>query len=123
MSSGFETLNLHPQLKQAIDALGFKEMTPIQQKVLKYTLAGHDAIGRAQTGTGKTAAFLVSIINDLLTNPIKEQRFRGEPRALILAPTRELAIQIENDAKDLVKYTNLNVVTLVGGVDFDKQRK
>lgn len=123
MSSGFETLNLHPQLKQAIDALGFKEMTPIQQKVLKYTLAGHDAIGRAQTGTGKTAAFLVSIINDLLNNPIKEQRFRGEPRALILAPTRELAIQIENDAKDLVKYSNLNVVTLVGGVDFDKQKK
>ncbi|WP_010110906.1 ATP-dependent RNA helicase RhlB [Acinetobacter sp. P8-3-8] len=123
MSSGFETLNLHPQLKQAIDALGFKEMTPIQQKVLKYTLAGHDAIGRAQTGTGKTAAFLVSIINDLLNNPIKEQRFRGEPRALILAPTRELAIQIENDAKDLVKFSNLNVVTLVGGVDFDKQKK
>ena len=123
MSSGFETLNLHPQLKQAIDALGFKEMTPIQQKVLKYTLAGHDAIGRAQTGTGKTAAFLVSIINDLLNNPIKEQRFRGEPRALILAPTRELAIQIENDAKDLVKYSDLNVVTLVGGVDFDKQKK
>ncbi|RYL28382.1 ATP-dependent RNA helicase RhlB [Acinetobacter piscicola] len=123
MSSGFETLNLHPQLKQAIDSLGFKEMTPIQQKVLKYTLAGHDAIGRAQTGTGKTAAFLVSIINDLLNNPIKEKRFRGEPRALILAPTRELAIQIENDARELVKFSNLNVLTLVGGVDFDKQRK
>ena len=123
MSSGFETLNLHPQLKQAIDALGFKEMTPIQQKVLKYTLAGHDAIGRAQTGTGKTAAFLVSIINDLLNNPITTQRFRGEPRALILAPTRELAIQIENDARDLIKFSQLKVVTLVGGVDFDKQRK
>ena len=123
MSSGFETLNLHPQLKQAIDALGFKEMTPIQEKVLKYTLAGHDAIGRAQTGTGKTAAFLVSIINDLLHNPISNQRFRGEARALILAPTRELAIQIENDARDLIKFTNLNVVTLVGGVDFDKQKK
>ena len=74
MSSGFETLNLHPQLKQAIDALGFKEMTPIQQKVLKFTLAGHDAIGRAQTGTGKTAAFLISVINDLLNNPIQGQR-------------------------------------------------
>ncbi|NNP73854.1 ATP-dependent RNA helicase RhlB [Acinetobacter defluvii] len=123
MSSGFETLNLHPQLKQAIDALGFKEMTPIQQKVLKYTLAGHDAIGRAQTGTGKTAAFLVSIVNDLLNNPIKEKRFRGEPRALILAPTRELAIQIENDARELVKFSGLNVLTLVGGVDFDKQKK
>ena len=122
MSSGFETLNLHPQLQQAIDALGFSEMTPIQQKVLKYTLAGHDAIGRAQTGTGKTAAFLISIINDLLNNPVSEPRFRGEPRALILAPTRELAIQIESDAKELVKFTNLNVMTLVGGVDFDKQK-
>ena len=123
MSSGFETLNLHPQLKQAIDALGFTSMTPIQEKVLKFTLAGHDAIGRAQTGTGKTAAFLISIINDLLNNPIQEQRYRGEPRALILAPTRELALQIEQDAKDLTKCTSLNVVTLLGGVDFDKQRK
>ncbi|MFT4021628.1 MAG: ATP-dependent RNA helicase RhlB [Acinetobacter sp.] len=123
MSSGFETLNLHPQLKQAIDALGFTSMTPIQEKVLKFTLAGHDAIGRAQTGTGKTAAFLISIINDLLNNPITEQRYRGEPRALILAPTRELAIQIANDAKELTKFTNLNLLTLLGGVDFDKQRK
>ena len=122
MSSGFETLNLHPQLKQAIDALGFKEMSPIQQKVLKYTLAGHDAIGRAQTGTGKTAAFLVSVINDLLNNPVQTQRFRGEPRALILAPTRELALQIESDAKELTKFTDLHVVTLLGGVDFDKQK-
>ncbi|MDM1717533.1 DEAD/DEAH box helicase, partial [Thiopseudomonas alkaliphila] len=119
MSSGFETLNLHPQLKQAIDALGFKEMTPNQQQVLKFTLAGHDAIGRAQTGTGKTAAFLISVINDLLNNPIQGQRYRGEPRALVLAPTRELALQIESDAKDLTKFTDLNVVTLLGGVDFD----
>ncbi|WP_445115778.1 ATP-dependent RNA helicase RhlB [Acinetobacter sp. WZC-1] len=123
MASGFQTLNLHPQLNQAIDALGFKEMTPIQQKVLKYTLAGHDAIGRAQTGTGKTAAFLISVINDLLNNPLTAQRYRGEPRALILAPTRELAIQIENDARDLTRFSDLNVVTLVGGVDFDKQKK
>ena len=122
MSSGFETLNLHHQLKQAIDALGFKDMTPIQQKVLKFTLAGHDAIGRAQTGTGKTAAFLVSVINDLLNNPIQGQRYRGEPRALILAPTRELALQIESDAKELTKFSDLNVVTLLGGVDFDKQK-
>ncbi len=123
MSSGFETLNLHPNLKQAIDALGFSSMTPIQEKVLKFTLAGHDAIGRAQTGTGKTAAFLVSIINDLLSNPVKEQRFRGEPRALILAPTRELALQIESDAHELTKFSDLHVVTLLGGVDFDKQKK
>ncbi|KGT48072.1 ATP-dependent RNA helicase RhlB [Acinetobacter sp. HR7] len=122
MSSGFETLNLHPNLKKAIDALGFTSMTPIQQKVLKFTLAGHDAIGRAQTGTGKTAAFLISVINDLLNNPVKEQCYRGEPRALILAPTRELALQIESDALELTKYTDLSVVTLVGGVDFDKQK-
>lgn len=123
MASGFETLNLYPKLKKAIDALGFKEMTPIQQKVLNYTLAGHDAIGRAQTGTGKTAAFLISVINDLLNNPIKEQRYRGEARALILAPTRELALQIESDAKELTKFTDLHLVTLLGGVDFDKQKK
>lgn len=123
MASGFETLNLHPKLKKAIDALGFKEMTPIQQKVLNYTLAGHDAIGRAQTGTGKTAAFLISVINDLLNNPIKEQRYRGEARGLILAPTRELALQIESDAKELTKFTDLHLVTLLGGVDFDKQKK
>lgn len=122
MSSGFETLNLHPNLKQAIDDLGFSSMTPIQEKVLKFTLAGHDAIGRAQTGTGKTAAFLVSIINDLLNNPVQEQRYRGEPRALILAPTRELALQIESDAHELTKFTDLSVVTLLGGVDFDKQK-
>ncbi|KMU99319.1 MULTISPECIES: ATP-dependent RNA helicase RhlB [Acinetobacter] len=122
MSSGFETLNLHPNLKQAIDALGFSSMTPIQEKVLKFTLAGHDAIGRAQTGTGKTAAFLVSIINDLLNNPVQEQRYRGEPRALILAPTRELALQIESDAHELTKFSDLSVVTLLGGVDFDKQK-
>ncbi|WP_312157151.1 ATP-dependent RNA helicase RhlB [Acinetobacter variabilis] len=122
MSSGFETLNLHPQLKKAIDALGFTSMTPIQQKVLKFTLAGHDAIGRAQTGTGKTAAFLISVINDLLNNPVKEQRYRGEPRVLILAPTRELALQIESDAHELTRFTDLSVVTLLGGVDFDKQK-
>ena len=122
MSAGFETLNLHPQLKQAIDALGFKSMTPIQEKVLKFTLAGHDAIGRAQTGTGKTAAFLISVLNDVLNHPIQGQRYRGEPRALILAPTRELALQIESDAQALTKFTDLHLVTLLGGVDFEKQK-
>ena len=122
MTSGFETLNLHPQLKQAIDALGFKEMTPIQQKVLQFTLAGHDAIGRAQTGTGKTAAFLISVMNDLLKNPLQESRFRGEPRALILAPTRELALQIASEAEELSIVANLRLLSLLVGVDFDKQK-
>ena len=69
MRSDFDSLNLHPALRRAIEDLGFSHMTPIQQKVLRYTLAGHDAIGRAQTGTGKTAAFLISVINDLLNHP------------------------------------------------------
>ena len=99
-----------------------KKYDRIKENVLNFTLAGHDASGRAQSGTGKTAAFLVSVINDLLNNPIKEQRFRGEARALILAPTRELALQIESDAKDLTKFTDLHLVTLLGGVDFDKQK-
>ena len=64
MTRSFDALNLHAKLSQAIDDLGYHTMTPIQDKVLTYTLAGHDAIGRAQTGTGKTAAFLISIIND-----------------------------------------------------------
>ena len=123
MMCDFTSLNLQPELKQAIDALGYTQMTPIQQKVLKYTLAGHDAIGRAQTGTGKTAAFLITVINDLLKNPIQGERFRGEPRALILAPTRELALQIESDAKLLTKFANLHLVTLLGGVDFDQQKQ
>lgn len=123
MTGDFNVLQLQPQLKQAIDALGYTQMTPIQQKVLTYTLAGHDAIGRAQTGTGKTAAFLISIINDLLKNPLQGERFRGEPRALILAPTRELALQIESDAKALTQFSSLHLVTLLGGMDFDQQKK
>lgn len=123
MNSTFKQLKLNSRLQKAIDKLGFKQMTPIQQQVLKYTLAGHDVIGLAQTGTGKTATFLISIINDLLNNPIKEQRFRGEPRALILAPTRELALQIEADCKLLTRFSPLNVVTLLGGVDYDQQRE
>lgn len=123
MTASFDSIKLHPELRRAIDDLGYRHMTPIQNKVLRYTLAGHDAIGRAQTGTGKTAAFLISILNDLLNNPLPEQRYRGEPRALILAPTRELALQIESDAKALIKHSNLSVVTLLGGVDYDQQRK
>lgn len=123
MSSSFDSVVLHPELQQGIADLGFTQMTPIQEQVLKFTLGGHDAIGRAQTGTGKTAAFLISIINDLLNNPVADERFRGEPRALILAPTRELALQIESDAVELLKHTKLSVVTLLGGVDYDKQRK
>lgn len=123
MSASFVSLDLHPDLQRAIDALGYESMTPIQRQILPLTLAGHDAIGRAQTGTGKTAAFLITIINDLLNNPVSVERYRGEARALILAPTRELALQIEQDARQLLQFCDLHVVTLLGGVDYDRQKQ
>ncbi|WP_101759744.1 ATP-dependent RNA helicase RhlB [Oceanicoccus sp. KOV_DT_Chl] len=117
----FHDLGLDDRLMHAIADLGFEYCSPIQAGVLPQTLQGHDAIGKAQTGTGKTAAFLITIINDLLNNPIEDERYVGEPRALIIAPTRELVVQIGEDAKLLTKYTGLNVATLIGGMDYQKQ--
>ena len=122
--TSFEELNLQQPLLQALRELGFPYCTPIQAAVLRYSLGGHDAIGRAQTGTGKTAAFLLTVLNDLLRNPLPtDVRYAGEPRALILAPTRELALQIAKDAKALAQYTSFKVLTLLGGMDYDKQRQ
>lgn len=118
----FKEFNLPKPLLKAFEDLGFEYCTPIQAKSLKVTLDGHDVTGRAQTGTGKTAAFLTAIIADQLKNPIEGERYVGEPRALIIAPTRELVMQIASDARDLTKYTKLNVVTLVGGIDYQKQQ-
>ncbi|MDQ3204705.1 MAG: DEAD/DEAH box helicase, partial [Pseudomonadota bacterium] len=101
----FHDFKLAPELMHAIQDLGFPYCTPIQAQVLGFTLAGKDAIGRAQTGTGKTAAFLISIITQLLQTPPPKERYMGEPRALIIAPTRELVVQIAKDAADLTKYT------------------
>lgn len=119
----FDSFDLHKPLRDAINKLGFKYCTPIQAQSLVHTLAGHDVTGKAQTGTGKTAAFLITIINDLLSNPIQEERYLAEPRALIIAPTRELAIQIASDAALLTEFTDLHIVTLVGGEDYTKQNK
>jgi ATP-dependent RNA helicase RhlB len=119
----FHDFRLAPELMHAIHDLGFPYCTPIQAQVLGHTLKGKDAIGRAQTGTGKTAAFLVSTITQLLQTQPPKERYMGEPRALIIAPTRELVVQIAKDAADLTKYTNLNVMQFVGGMDFDKQLK
>ncbi|NNM52957.1 MAG: ATP-dependent RNA helicase RhlB [Pseudomonadales bacterium] len=119
----FDELDLPDQLLRAVADLGFQYCTPIQGRVLHYTLAGHDALGRAQTGTGKTAAFLLTLLADLIKNPLESERYAGEPRALVLAPTRELALQISSDARDLAKYTSLKVLTLLGGMDYDKQRQ
>lgn len=118
---GFSAFNLVEPLSKAISDLGFQFCTPIQAQSLRFTLEGHDVTGRAQTGTGKTAAFLITIINDIVRNPTPEPRYLGEPRALIIAPTRELVMQIANDAKLLSKYTDLHIVTMVGGEDYQKQ--
>ena len=98
-------------------------MTPIQAQILPHTLAGQDAIGQAQTGTGKTATFLITIIEALLQRPFTEdeERYLGEPRALILAPTRELAQQIFDDCVALTKYTDLHSACIMGGVNYDSQ--
>lgn len=119
----FHDLGLPLPLMHAIADLGFTYCSPIQARSLPYTLRAHDVVGKAQTGTGKTAAFLVSIITALLEHPVEDEHFAGEARALIIAPTRELVMQIAEDARLLCKYTDLNVHTLVGGMDYDKQKR
>ncbi|MDX1734602.1 MAG: ATP-dependent RNA helicase RhlB [Halioglobus sp.] len=117
----FHDLGLRDDIMHGIADLGFEYCSPIQAQVLPHTLQGHDAIGKAQTGTGKTAAFLITIFNDLLNHPVEGERFVGEPRALVIAPTRELVMQIAADAQDLAKHTPLKVATLIGGMDYQKQ--
>jgi ATP-dependent RNA helicase RhlB len=117
----FSELGLSPSILKAVDDMGFEYCSPIQAMSLPHSLSGHDVLGKAQTGTGKTAAFLIAIYEDLLKTPPAADRYAGEPRALILAPTRELVMQIAEDAKLLGKYTGLSVQALVGGMDFGKQ--
>ncbi len=117
----FHDLGLRDELMHAVADLGFRYCSPIQASVLPHTLQGHDAIGKAQTGTGKTAAFLITIFNDQLCHPPEGERFVGEPRALVIAPTRELVMQIAADAEELARYTDLKIATLIGGMDYQKQ--
>jgi ATP-dependent RNA helicase RhlB len=120
----FSELNLDQRLLDAISKIGFEFCTPIQAETLPWTLACEDLIGQAQTGTGKTAAFLITAIQSMLETPIEESdRFASEPRVLALAPTRELAMQIAKDAEQLCHFTGHNVVTVVGGMNYDKQRE
>jgi ATP-dependent RNA helicase RhlB len=118
----FHSLGLHPTLKSSLDAAGFTLLTPIQALTLIPALAGEDVAGQAQTGTGKTAAFLVTVFQRLLSRPARAQRRDNDPRALILAPTRELALQIHKDATSLGSETGLRLGLAFGGVDYEKQR-
>jgi ATP-dependent RNA helicase RhlB len=119
----FHDLNLAEPLLQGVDAAGFSHCTPIQAQTLPLTLAGKDVLGQAQTGTGKTAAFLLSTMHRLLTVPADKDRQPNQPRAIIIAPTRELAVQIHKDALPLAKGTQLQIRVVYGGAGYDKQRE
>jgi ATP-dependent RNA helicase RhlB len=119
----FHDFDLPNPLLHAICDLGFEYCTPIQAEILPSSLCGNDASGRAQTGTGKTAAFLITVITRMLNNPIQGKRNSGTPRVLVLAPTRELVLQISEEARQLSKYTDLQTISVFGGMDYEKQRK
>jgi ATP-dependent RNA helicase RhlB len=118
----FHDFALPVDLMHAIADLGFEYCTPIQSEVLPYSLSDYDVTGQAQTGTGKTAAFLITILARQWEFPMEPPLPPGTPRSLVLAPTRELALQIEQDGKDLGKHLGAHVVAVVGGMDFNKQR-
>jgi len=99
----FHDLDLPQEVMHAIHDLKFKYCTPIQAQVLPHTLKGRDASGKAQTGTGKTAAFLITMLSRFVQNRPDPKRRSGTPRALIIAPTRELVIQIAKETKDIGK--------------------
>ncbi len=119
----FAELDLPMELNTAISKLGFTSCTPVQKEVLPYSLDGRDIIAQAQTGTGKTAAFLISILTYDLENPSLNDRPAGTPFALIIAPTRELVLQISNDAQGLAEDTSIRIMPVVGGIDYEKQKK
>ena len=118
----FDTLPVHESVLAGIRDAGFEFCTPIQASTLPIALEQHDVAGQAQTGTGKTAAFLIAAYQKLILNPVE---FDGphQPRVFALAPTRELAVQIANDAEVLGKHTGLKIGLAFGGTDYEKQRK
>ena len=119
----FHDFGLPLQIMHAVYDLGFKYCTPIQGKVLTHATERQNIAGRAQTGTGKTAAFLICIFSRFLADSRQRRYKPGTPRALVLAPTRELVLQIAQDARDLSKYCPFRCTAVYGGMDFEKQRR
>src|SRR5690625_1681064 len=117
----FASLGLTPALLRGLEDAGFTHCTPIQAGTLPHALAKRDVAGQAQTGTGKTAAFLLATMHYLLENPVEEGR-QG-PWAIMLAPTRELALQIYKDFELLGRHTGLYGVAVYGGTGYDSQRR
>jgi ATP-dependent RNA helicase RhlB len=118
----FSTFDFPEAVRRGIEAAGFTHCTPIQAKVFPLSLQGKDIAAQAQTGTGKTAAFLITIFCQLLKNKPKK-RTGSSPRAFILAPTRELAVQIYEEAKLLGQGTDFSMLAVYGGIDYQKQRE
>ncbi|MEZ4598455.1 MAG: DEAD/DEAH box helicase [Syntrophotaleaceae bacterium] len=116
----FSELKLPDPVRQGIEAVGFTELTPVQEEAIPLALSGKDVAAQAQTGTGKTAAFLISLFSRLLQHPGETT---DNPRALILAPTRELVVQIWEDAKGLGKFCPFKLQPIFGGLDYEKQRQ
>jgi ATP-dependent RNA helicase RhlB len=114
----FDEFDLPAEVLAGLNDAGFVYCTPIQEQTLPVSLMGRDVAGQAQTGTGKTAAFLVTVLNGILSKP---EESTGLPLALIVAPTRELSQQIYEEAKVLSRHTSLSLVQVVGGVDYLKQ--
>lgn len=112
----FSEFSLHEDLLKGITAAGYVTCTPVQEQVLKTSLTGDDLYVQSQTGTGKTAAYLVSIIQELLANPENAGK-----KTLILVPTRELAVQVEDEAKKLLSATGLKAFSFYGGVGYKAQ--
>ena len=117
----FHDFDLPLGVMHAIADLGFQYCTPIQGKLLEHTLCGKDATAKAQTGTGKSASFIITLLSAFIRNPKKLKR--GNPRALILAPTRELVHQIEKDFVALGKYSPINIAAVYGGTGYHKQQQ
>ncbi len=119
----FDSFNLDPSIMNGVNDAGFSQCTPIQAETLPIALNGKDVAGQAQTGTGKTAAFLLAALHHLLTHPASEKRRKNQPRAIMLAPTRELAVQIHKDAEVLSQHTGFRLGLVFGGTGYDAQRR
>ncbi|MEA3341552.1 MAG: DEAD/DEAH box helicase, partial [Chloroflexota bacterium] len=115
----FTELDLSKPLQKAISGLGYEETTPIQTQAIPPGLQGRDIVGGAQTGTGKTLAFLLPALERLLQDQTKTKN----PRVVVLEPTRELAIQVSKEAQKLTAHTSLRVVTVYGGAKMKSQIK
>ena len=114
MTTEFSELDLHPQLLQAVTDLGYETPTPIQESMIPLMLAGHDVIGQAQTGTGKTAAFALPILHNIVPG-------NGKVQALVVAPTRELALQVSKAVYEYGRFREVRVLAIYGGQSYGRQ--